>query len=421
MAYCSFRNEMTKVAEPVLFVQFTLKSSGSPISGLMVVDALREAGFGVHAVYHQSGDLLPQYEEKCIAVSQIDHGRWLSGGPWHRRFRRLLSDMKAAREFVKLIREIKPRLVYVNNLTGLAAALAARRAGIPCVWHVRELFDDVEGEMHPPWPGGKLLARCLIARCATRVVVISRAVQENVLGTWCRNRTILIPNAVDDSFFQESRCQEEARRALGLPLGRPVVGVPGTLRPVKGHDFFLRALAQVRQQISNIFAAFAGDGDPKYRQKLEEMVADLNLREHVRFLATVTDMPAFYRACDVICVPSRSESFGRTAIEAMAVGTPVVATAVGGLPEIVQHDVTGLLVPYGEVQSLTSCLAKLLNDRCLVSRLAFTSRGKVEEAFSPVTYCNRLSHMASQFIIERQLHGSRIGTFASVQEVLSGE
>lgn len=384
---------MIEAAGPVLFVQFTLKPSGSPISGLMVVDALREAGFGVHAVYHQSGDLLPQYEEKCIAVSQIDHGRWLSGGPWHRRFRRLLSDMKAAREFVKLIREIKPRLVYVNNLTGLAAALAARRAGIPCVWHVRELFDDVEGEMHPPWPGGKLLARCLIARCATRVVVISRAVQENVLGTWCRNRTILIPNAVDDSFFQESRCQEEARRALGLPLGRPVVGVPGTLRPVKGHDFFLRALAQVRQQISNIFAAFAGDGDPKYRQKLEEMVADLNLREHVRFLATVTDMPAFYRACDVICVPSRSEPFGRTAIEAMAVGTPVVATSRGGLGETIDDGRTGLLVPFADYEKLAGKLSHVINDRSFARQLAAAARSKANESYRKEFYDARIAQV----------------------------
>ncbi|MGQ9505315.1 MAG: glycosyltransferase, partial [Thermogutta sp.] len=147
-----------------LFVQFTGRPSGSPISGLMVVEALREAGYQVHAVFHQMGELVAQYERRGCSVEQIRHAQWLAGGPWHRRLRRLIADLRTAGRFAVRLRELRPNLVYVNNLTGLAAVLAAKRCGIPCVWHLRELLDDVGGEMHSPWPGGKPLVRRWVRR-----------------------------------------------------------------------------------------------------------------------------------------------------------------------------------------------------------------------------------------------------------------
>jgi len=379
-----------------LFVQFTLEPSGSPISGLMVVDALREAGFGVHAAYHQPGELLTRYEEKCIGISRIEHGRWLAGGPWHRRARRLLHDIRAARRFESLISRTQAAIVYVNNLTGLAAAFAARRSRIPCIWHVRELFDDVGGEMHPPWPGGKALARYFLRRCGDRIVVISRAVQEDVLGSVAQDRTVVVPNAVDEMFFRESRSVEEARRQLGLPPDGPIIGVPGTLRPVKGHDFFLEAFAQVVRAKSDVLAAFAGDGESQFRRSLEYRVSELGLGGRVVFLGTVADMPAFYRACDVICIPSRSESFGRTAIEAFAVGTPVVSTAVGGLAETIRHGETGLLTPYGDAQSLAADVVQLLNDRPLAERLIAVARREAEGKYRKEMYQGRIRDAVAQ-------------------------
>ncbi len=377
----------------VIFVQFTLQPSGSPISGLMVVDALREAGFQVHAVYHQPGEMLRQYQDKCLTARQLDHGRWLAGGPWHRRLRRLLHDYRAAKKFEQVFRETQPNLVYINNLTGLSAALAARRLRIPCIWHVRELFDDVGGEMHPPWPGGKRLVRYVLQRCAKRIVVISRAVQENVLGMHTDDQTVVIPNAADECFFREARCVEETRRLLGLPQGRPIVGVPGTLRPVKGHEFFLEAFARVVKGKPDVVAAFAGDGEPQFRQSLVHRVTQLGVEKHVVFLGTVADMPAFYRACDLICIPSRSESFGRTAIEAMAVGTPVVATDVGGLRETIHHGETGLLVPYGDVNPLASAMLKLLTNDSLAARLASEARGKAEKEYGCEAYMDRIRRL----------------------------
>ncbi len=379
-----------------LFAQYTLQASGSPISGLMVVDALREIGFQVYTAYHEPGDILVQYREKCIGVFQLDHGRWLAGGPWHRRLRRLLADLRAARRFAHRFRELRPALVYVNNLTGLAAALAARWLRIPCVWHLRELFDDVEGEMHPPWPGGKWTVRRLVRGLPQQIVAISQAVVENVVGACDLPNLTVLPNAVGDEFFACPYTPAEARARLGLPAEALVIGVPGTLRPVKGHRFFLEAFAEVARQMPSCIAAITGDGQPRYEHELRQVVDDRGLSEKVVFLGTVADMPAFYRACDVVCVPSRSESFGRAAIEAMACNTPVVATAVGGMRETLQHERTGLLVPYGQTGGLATAMLRLLRDGWLRDRLASAARAEAEARYGQETCMKRISRIVAQ-------------------------
>src|SRR5690606_9152373 len=110
--------------------------------------------------------------------------------------------------------------------------------------------------------------------------------------------------------------------------------------------------------------------EKRHGQELVATVERMKLSAHVRFLGTVDQMPAFYRACDVVCIPSSSEPFGRTVIEAFATGTPVVATAVGGIPEIVAHGETGLLVTYGDKASLAEAIGQVLVDENLRGRLA---------------------------------------------------
>jgi glycosyltransferase involved in cell wall biosynthesis len=381
------------LAERVLFLQLTAKPSGSPTSGLMVVQALREMGMQVHAIFAQDGTMRADYEAAGCTTEILPHGQWLAGGPKHRRLRRWFRDWYAARKIVRRIDELRPKLVYVNTLTGLSGALAAKWRNVPCIWHVRELFDDVGGEMYDPWPGGRWAVRALLERLASRVVVISEAVRQNVLGESCRGKTVLIPNAVDDRFFNVTLTQAEARQKLGLPLGRPIVGVPGTLRPVKGQDFFLKAFPGVVSRIPDVLAAITGDGEPSFRNLLHRIVEEANLQQHVRFLGTIEDMPAFYRACDVICIPSRSESFGRAAIEAMAVGTPVVATRVGGLAETIEDGNTGLLVTYGQPGELVCALLKVLEDESLQQKLVGAGYPGARTRFSAQYYRGQLREL----------------------------
>ncbi len=382
----------------VLFTQYTAQRSGAPLSGLSIVRGLVERGWIARTAFGVDGDLAGAYRDAGSQVMHLSHGQWLVGSTGRQAAKRWWREFEYMRNFVRLIRETRPDVVYVNTLTGLAPALAARWCRVPCVWHIRELFDDVGGEMRPPWPGGKRLVAKLVDRLADRIIVISQAVQDNVLGETAREKTVIVPNAVEERFFAPPVNQQAARRQFGLDPRRPVVGVPGTLRPVKGHAWFLDAAAIVAANVPGCQFAVTGDGTEQYKMALAAQVRELGLDADVRFVGTVTDMPQFLAACDVVCIPSRSEAFGRVAIEAFACGVPVVTSAVGGLTEIVTHGETGLLVEYGKRDDLARAIMTLLENPDLRARLATAARDEAKARYHESVYQSRIVAMVEQVL-----------------------
>jgi glycosyltransferase involved in cell wall biosynthesis len=146
-------------------------------------------------------------------------------------------------------------------------------------------------------------------------------------------------------------------------------------------------VAEVRPDVRFLIT---GEGEASYRASLVAAVDATLLRDRVTFIGNVSDMAAFYRACDIICTPSRCEPAGRVVIEAMAIGTPVVATAVGGIPESIDHGTTGLLVKYGDRESLKAEILRLLDEPALRQRLASAARTRAEREFREHIYQDRI-------------------------------
>jgi glycosyltransferase involved in cell wall biosynthesis len=134
---------------------------------------------------------------------------------------------------------------------------------------------------------------------------------------------------------------------------------------------------------------------------LHRQVAELGIADQVRFLGVVQAMPQLYRACDVVCIPSVAEPFGRTAIEAFAVGTPVAASAVGGLRETIEHEETGLLVEYGDVAGLSRALWRLLDDASLRHRLAFAAAAVAASRYSAQRHQTALCSIVERVLARR--------------------
>lgn len=377
----------------VLLVQHSASRDGSTFSGLLLADGLRDAGWSVRVVFGHPGPMEAVYAGHGHATSVVSHKNWLRRSHPVRFMKDAITEYRRAKVFEARIAQERPDVVYVNSVVSLAAVVAARRAGIPVVWHLRELFADVGGEMHAP-ALLKPLVRRIIARLPDRLVAPSRAIAENLLGA-AADRVTIVPNAAGRRFFEEERTRDEARRNLQLPADGPILGIPGTLRPVKGHMFFFDAVAPLADRYPALTLAITGHGAAAYEQALLARVQELGLAGRTRFLGSIADMPAFYRACDVVCVPSRSESFGRTVIEAMAVGTPVVATAVGGIREIVRHEETGLLVPYSDHAALASALDRLLGNADLRTRLVEAARRDAHERFHERVYQANIVGIAS--------------------------
>lgn len=160
----------------------------------------------------------------------------------------------------------------------------------------------------------------------------------------------------------------------------PVVGTAGRLEPVKRLDLLLSAAAKLRPRFPDLRVLIAGDGAS--RPHLERLAHDLSLADAVEFAGWRDDVASFHRELCVFCIPSEHEGFGLAALEAMASGLPVVASRVGGLPELIEDGRCGFLVPVGDVDALADRIGRLLGDAELRARMGVAARRAVEERFT---------------------------------------
>jgi len=384
----------------VTMVQYSADRNGSALSGLTIADGLRQAGWNTHVTFAYPGPMEQVYRESGHETSVVPHNNWLRRSHPARFMKDVLAERRKAREFEKLYARTKPDLVYVNTAVSLASALAARRGAIPTIWHLRELFNDVGGEMRAPVPARRYISRT-IRGLATSVVANSGIVASNMLGEGYARRAEVIFNCASDEFFDCCLERSAARARFGLPQEASIIGVPGTLRPVKGHSFFLQALRRLVLSSREVVAAITGDGEPAYVEELNKQVKAFCLQDRVRMLGVVQDMPAFYRACDLVCVPSRSESFGRVVIEAMATGVPVVATAVGAIPDIVEDNISGKLTKFADTYSLVGALHALVKDPASRKSLSQGARAQARRRFRTEVHQDAIQKMIRSTVNDR--------------------
>lgn len=386
-----------KVNRRFLLVQHSSALDGSAHSGLLLAEGFRDAGWDTHVAFGFDGPIIHRYAKAGHRTHIVPHKNWLRRGRSHQFVKDVVLEWKKARAFEELIDDVGPDVIYLNTTVSLAGAVAAWRRDVPCVWHLREMFSDVGGEMHAPFWAVPLV-RAMLRFYATKLVANSRATARNMLGKARSGGVAVVPNAIREAFFENDRTKKEARRTLGLPPGIPVIGVPGTLRPMKGHPFFLRGVAPLLRERKDVRVAITGGGESSYVAGLQAQVRDLEISDQIQFLEWVEDMPAFYRACDMVCIPSRAEPFGRTVIEAFASETPVVATAVGGIREIVQDDVTGLLVAYGDEGALGKKLEQLLDEPDLRRKISQRAHEVAVEAYHESVYKQRLVQLTQSML-----------------------
>jgi len=359
-----------------------------------MANGLREAGWETHVAFGFDGPMVEVYERAGHCAHVAPHKNWLRRG-WTLRFLKDVGqEWRRSSAFESIISTVHPAVVYVNTVVSLSAAVAARRRGIPCIWHLREMFNDVGGEMHAPRWAMPFLRR-IIRYHADEIVANSTATAQNLLGPQAHQATI-VPNAVRAAFFDENRSQSDVRKTFDLPIDATIVGVPGTLRPAKGHQFFLEAIAPLIRDRESLLIAITGEGPPDVTARIESCVQGLGIGRCVEFLGWVTDMPAFYRLCDIVCIPSRAESFGRTAIEAFAVGTPVVATAVGGLKDIVADGKTGWLVAYGDRDALRSAMQEAFQKPDVRQKMSANARQVADIKYHEQVYKQRIVELVTQ-------------------------
>jgi glycosyltransferase involved in cell wall biosynthesis len=240
-----------------------------------------------------------------------------------------------------------------------------------------------------------------VFRHADRVVTVSRALQEMLVRRGIPpTRIRLIYNAVDTGPGEVTGNVNALKQSHGISQNRLVVGVVGRLNPEKGQFIFLKALRRVLEQCPDIAVLMVGEG--RDRSELERYCSAHGLTDQVVFTGYRENMTEYYRAMDLLVLPSLSEGLPNTLLEAMAHGVPVLATRVGGVPEIIDRD-NGVLVPPGDPERLADGMIDLLRDPVRRNELGQRGRASLFPKFSP-------EHRAAQIrsVYDEVLTGLRV-------------
>ncbi len=230
--------------------------------------------------------------------------------------------------------------------------------------------------------------------------------QEKAEMTWYYRaepgKVCVVPAGIDTTLFTPGD-RVAARRTLGMPESEPNILFVGRIDPIKGIDVLVDALCGLRTALwqtapPQLVLIGGGEGEPAY-DALIQRAKRQGILDRIRFVGSVphTDLVNYYRAADVVAVPSFYESFGLVAVEAMACGTPVVASRAGGLAFSIDDGKTGFLVPSNDADALAARLRLVLTDRCLHDRLGQNAVAAAAR-FSWPTITSRTVHIYDQLI-----------------------
>ena len=294
--------------------------------------------------------ILPRRPTGLSAIKR-DRNLLLAAGPLLREMAGMVAGIaRAAQPF---------DVVYANSQKAFVlSAVAAKLARKPLVWHLHDILIPAH------FGAGQLRLLRLLAPLASRIIVPSTAAAEalRALGAG-GNRVRVVPNGVDIAPDPLGPADRKALRAtFGVPPDAMLVGVFSRLSPWKGQAEAVRAIA-LRPGAYCLLAGDALFGETEYVDMLRRLVADLGLGDRVRFLGHRGDVPDLMRMVDVMVHPSLDpEPFGRTLVEAMLCGTPVVATDAGAAREILADGAAGLLVRPGSPEEIAKALAAIADD-----------------------------------------------------------
>lgn len=269
-------------------------------------------------------------------------------------------------------------VIHANYwLSGVAGHSLKHALGLPLVSTFHTL-DRVKAEHDPDEKGDEALrarAEADIIGCSDAILASCIVEADQLVDLYAADptRIEIVAPAVEHAFFAPGD-KAQARRALGFPETGPLVLFVGRIQPLKGADVAVQALGALRRHPDATLVIVGGPSGVHGQEEVERVLglaADPAIAGRVRFVDPQPHelLSSFYRAADVVLVPSRSESFGLVALEASACGIPVVASAVGGLQTLVDDGITGFLVEGRDPVDYAARLDLLLSDRALAARM----------------------------------------------------
>ena len=289
----------------------------------------------------------------------------------------------SVRQFLALIKEQDVEIIHANSSRCIMyAGPSGKVSGVPVVWHVRVTDTD------------PILDRFL-TMLSDRIIVNSQSVLKRFSFVKQPSSISLVYNGVDLKKFARSVCGESIRKEYSIDRDEKIVTIIGRLDGLKGHRYFLEAASRVLDGSRKVRFLIVGDG--MVREELEVLSRKLDVARSVIFCGQRNDVPEILAASDVVVSASLKEGFGRVIIEAMAMTKPVIATSVGGVPEIDQDGESGILVQPEDCQGLASAMISVMDNAEIALKLAVGGEKRARENFSLEKHIREIEEIYKSF------------------------
>jgi glycosyltransferase involved in cell wall biosynthesis len=328
---------------------------------LLTVNGLRAMGHRAALVAHPSGELRHRAEQGLELVPLAP---------------RTEVDFTAAWRFARVVKRLQPDIIHAHDPHAIAMAGVALSFGVaaggraPALVASRRVDFHLKGNSFSRWKHRQV--DCFIAASdAIRRLLVADGVPPD--------RTVTVHEGIDVEHV-EAAPPVNVHETFWLPHQAPVVGNVAALVPHKGQRYLIEAAHLVVQEIPD--ARFIVLGEGELRDHLEQLVRERHLEKHVLLPGFRTDVIGCIKGFDLFVMSSVTEGLGTSLLDAMACGRPIVATAAGGIPEVIEHDVNGLLVPPRDHTALASAIVGALKDEALRRRLGKSGLARVRERFT---------------------------------------
>lgn len=289
----------------------------------------------------------------------------------------------------RLFKTFRPDIVHTHKYKdSIVASIAARCMGVRRVIRVvHGRPEPFSGMRNAKMAGYTMLDRLVIQLLVDKVVAVSSDLEQVLLRKFCRNRVACIPNGIDLEAIVVTMSRADKRKEWQVDDKTIVIGTVGRLVPVKGHMVLLEALQILRELHGNVKLLLVGDGP--MRTNLEAEAKRLGLEQFVIFSGHQEQAYDFINMMDIFILPSLHEGIPMVLLEALALKRPVVASRVGGIPEVLSHGRSGILVSPAKPDELARAIADLIKNHEKAVAIGEAGRVQIESEFSASVMANR--------------------------------
>jgi glycosyltransferase involved in cell wall biosynthesis len=384
----SVREGAGETVTRIVYVSHTADLYGAERSLFTLVDEQqRGSRFSVLVVVPGTGPLVDLLTARGIEVRVQRFGFWLS---WQRRrgdrlliLATMFDYLVSAFRLSRALREPRVHLVCTNTLASPFGAFLALFLRCPHVWHIREIVGPLSSIRLRL---GRVSTLWLLRTLSDTILFNSEATAAHYREDLGATRSRVVYNGFD---FSQDREPEPAAAAYGRKVSaepEPVVLFVGKASAMKNYEFALEVLRVLLDRGNRVRFCFVGGAMPDYADHLADSCRRLDVVANAEFLDFTTDIDSLYHRAALIAVCARNEPFGRSAVEALALGIPAVVVGSGGVQEIVRDGFNGRVVPPDDATAFAEAIASLLGDAPLYQRLAKNARGDMQARFSKDRY-----------------------------------